>query len=159
MEKNVSEILLEELDILHNEIVGNLIRNKQVVTGKTKDSITHYLVTPYRGVLSGPAYLGVLEDGRGPAKGGGKEDKEFIINLKRWIIARGLDYGGDLEGLERLARFLKWFINKNGNWMFRNNQRIEVYTKAIDKFTKRLKDRIAKHLNVEVSNEIIQSNK
>lgn len=157
MEKNVSDILLEELDLLQKEIIDNHERAGQVATGKTKASISHFLINPYHGVLTGPTYIGVLETGRGPAKGKGSGTSNFLDNLKQWIMARWVDIK-DVDDLERKAKFLKWWINKNGTWAFRKKEHHDIFTTAIDKFTKRITERISKYYLVEVTNEI-QNNK
>lgn len=145
-------ILLEELEKLKNDIISRHEKSEQVTTGRTKRSFSVGLLSPSHGVLEGAAYAGVLERGRGPRRK--DELTDFLENLKIWIVARGLDYGGNEKGLERLARFLRWYINKYGTKLFRTGRTIDIFTTPMDDVARRLSERLGVFYMNEVSNDL-----
>lgn len=147
------KIINEELDKLTDEIIANHEKAGQVATGRTKASLSHYMQSPTVGVLEGASYVSVLERGRPPRKSS-TESQTFKDNLKQWIQARGLDYRGTQEGLERLAKFLRWHINKNGTKLFRSRNRLDIYTTPISRFEERLTNRLAAEFTADYNNEI-----
>lgn len=151
-EKHIPEILLEELAQLQEDIITRHERAGQVATGRTKASFSHKLTGFYTGVLEGAAYSGALERGRGPIKR--LTPTDFLERLREWIVAKGLDYGGSPEGLERLAKFLRWWINKNGTWAFRSGQSNDIFTTPMSDFSARLTDRIGNLFISEVTEDL-----
>lgn len=154
MNESISNIITEELDILLSDVKTRLEQSGQVATGKTRDSFNVYLSNPYTGVLEGAAYAGVLERGRGPAKGGGSSsNSDFIENLKQWIVARNWVVK-DAKDLEQKAKFLKWYLNKFGSWAFRNNSRTDIFTTPIEQFKKRITERVSNYYTTQIDNQI-----
>lgn len=157
MANKIAVILNEELEQLQEDIIQRHEQAGQVATGKTIASYSHYLTGDFSGALEGAPYVGVLERGRGPAKSGSGDAKEdFIEGLKEWILARGLDYGGDIEGLERLAKFFRWWLNQFGNKMYRNNETEDIFSTPIEEFNNRLSNRISIYFESEITNEIFK---
>jgi len=155
MAANIPDILNDEFAKLEKDIKQRHIQAGQNVTGKTLSSYS-YTVNGFHGYLEGAAYVGTLERGRGPAKKVGNNKTEFLDNLKQWIEARGLDYGGSPEGLERLAKFLKWYINKNGNKLFRSGKHEDIFTTPMNDFIERVYKRISDVFTLEVENNIFK---
>ena len=152
MIESIPDILTEELSRLQDEIIENHEKEGQVVTGKTRKSFSHYLVSDNRGILEGAAYVGVLERGRGSARrSGGGGSSNFLDNLKEWIRVRWNDVKGE-EDLERKAKFLKWYLNKFGSKNYREGKHIDIFTKSIDNFIDRVTSRVGQHFETRVKN-------
>ncbi|MDR0541044.1 MAG: hypothetical protein LBH19_02400 [Dysgonamonadaceae bacterium] len=145
---DLSVFLEKELEQLKADIIARHESAGQVATGRTRDSFSVRMVSSTSGVLEGAAYAGALERGRGPLKN--REESDFLERLKEWIVARGLDYGGNTKGLERLAKFLRWWINKNGTKIFRTGRHVDIFTTPMEN----LSDRISEQIGVLYSNEI-----
>lgn len=156
MAANIPDILNEEFARLEADIKQRHNQAGQNVTGKTLSAYS-YTVNGFHGYLEGAAYVGTLERGRGPAKRGGIGNSDFLDNLKQWIQARGLDYGDSPEGLERLAKFLKWYINKNGNKLFRSGQHEDILTTPINEFIDRVFKRVSEVFMLDVENKIFNN--
>ena len=135
IDAQIAKTLAQELRRLENIIRNNLVKGGISATGTTQ-SLLNYGVNGSYGYLVGAAWMSTLETGRGPAKGGGTGG-DFIERLKRWILAKGLQYEG-ANDLDRLARFFHWYINKYGSKMFRLKQTRDVYSSAIDQFEVRV---------------------
>ena len=100
-------------------------------------------------------YSGTLEKGRGSAKGKGSGNSDFLQNLKEWIVARNISYK-DEKDLERLAKFLKWYINKNGTKLFRSGKTQDIFTTPIKDFTERISLRISSFYEKDIQNNIFK---
>lgn len=155
MAETIQDILNDELGILESDILKKHEQSGQVATGKTKASFSHYLPSATIGVLEGAMYAGALERGRGPATGKGWGNSDFLQNLKEWIVVRGLSYKDEAD-LERLAKFLKWWINKNGTKLFSSGKTIDIFTTPLAEFTERLSQRVSIHFRKDIDNEIFR---
>jgi hypothetical protein len=98
-----------------------------------------------------------LERGRGPLRS--TEESDFLERLKEWIVARNLDYGGDAKGLERLAKFLRWWINKNGTEIFRTGKHVDIFTTPMQELGDRLSNRLGIFYSNEISNDLYNYSK
>lgn len=149
----IEDILSKELEVLQQDIIKRHEESGQVATGKTRAAFSNRLTSSNVGVLEGAMYAGALERGRGPSSGKGSGNSNFIQNLKEWIVARGLTYKDEAD-LERLAKFLKWYINKNGTKLFRSGQTKDIFTTPISDFTERLTTKISSAFEKTIENEI-----
>ena len=150
----VSDILNQEFETLLSDVVARHEQAGQVATGKTRASFSHSLTGAQSGVFEGAFYSGALERGRGPARGGGGGNSDFLDNLKQWIVAKGLNYGGNEKGLERLAKFFRWYINKNGTKLFRSGQTEDILSTPINDFSERVSNRVGALFANEITNDI-----
>ena len=155
MPETVKDILKDELGRLQSDIIKRHEQSGQVATGRTKASFSNYLTSENSGVLEGAMYAGTLERGRGAAKGKGSGQSNFLQNLKEWIVVRGLEYKDEAD-LERLAKFLKWWINKNGTKLFSSGKTIDIFTTPLNEFTERLSGRLGKNISGNIENEIFK---
>lgn len=142
IDKSVSKLLTDEMLWLKQDIVRNMEQAGKTVTGRTKNSLQVF-ASGKQAVLEGASHLHTLESGRGPARGGAGDKQQFIQNLKEWIVAKGISYK-DEQDLQRLASFFRWYINKFGISLYRRGGRKDIFTPAIEKFTKSVNAKIAK---------------
>jgi hypothetical protein len=157
MAELISEILFRELEQLKSDIVQRHIQAGQVTTGRTRDSFSVRMTGEHSGVLEGAAYAGALERGRGPIKN--LKETDFLDHLREWITVKGLNYGGTPEGLERLAKFLRWRINTYGTWMFRTGRTQDIFTTPIVDFSNRLSEQLGTYYMNEISNDLYNYHK
>jgi hypothetical protein len=127
---------------------------KVSATGKTAESI-RYEVEFKEGVwklsILGRQYFKTIETGRGPRKG--SEYKEFDISMYEYMQARGI--GSDLPEKERkrLAKYLAYKINKEGDKTYKQGGRV-VYSPTINKLVSELTEALKKDLKLLFISEI-----
>lgn len=139
------------LDGLLGDMMAGIKHNStmagQVATGKTLRSL-HYVVEPamdgsVSGTLFGRAFFGTLETGRGPArrKGTASDRAAWQAQLKEWCRIRGFPAAGLSDAqYERAATFLRWYINKHGDRLYRRGGRKDIFTPEVATFKSRLKE-------------------
>ena len=139
----ISQLLEQELQLLHNKILSNAQVAGKKVTGKTIASLESLVVKKSDSVnatISAAPWFFTLEHGRGPAKGKAS-GSDFLQNLKSWIQTKGIPVADDNE-LERLAKFLKWRINTSGTRQYRQGAKTDIYTQAIDDFKNNIPQKV-----------------
>ena len=72
-----------------------------------------------------PAWVPVLESGRGPRKG--TKDYQLWKRIYAWMSKRGMFNSNTEEGRISEAKGLTWYINKYGNAHFRSKVFVDVY--------------------------------
>lgn len=72
-----------------------------------------------------PAWIPVLERGRGPRKS--NKDSGLVKRIYAWMERRGMFEADTTEGKMREAKAMTWYINKYGNKHFRSGVFIDIY--------------------------------
>lgn len=135
------------------------IRNdlqKVSATGKTARSIRFEVTSPTDVVdkltIYGRPFTPTIETGRGPRKDSKQSD--FEENLLEWVKIRF----GSLDKVKqvRLAKFLRWKINKEGDKTHRMGGK-EVYTQSLYKAVDEAKAAIRKDFRINFSNFVKNS--
>ncbi|MDR3706598.1 MAG: hypothetical protein P4L28_11925 [Paludibacteraceae bacterium] len=88
----------------------------------------------------------------GPDLAAGADNFEQI--LQEWIAARGITIHNQDE-LDRVARFLQWWIQKNGTTQFRSAQ-TDPYTPLIAAFTQRLNAQVTDYYATQIQTQLAQ---
>lgn len=114
-------------------------------TGKTANSL-RYVVTKKNDTVDqllifGRKFFSTIETGRGPRKS--SEYGEFDQNMLEYMRARGIGSNLDDKGKKRLAKFLAYKINKEGDRTYKRGGRT-VYTPQLTKLVDELKQEITK---------------
>lgn len=159
MYERTSAILVEELVALKKEIIENHLRAKQKASGRTIESL-RVETDENSATLFGRGFFDVLETGRK----GGKVPYDFQTIIRKWmqdkgIKARPIEYKTDRphkytpqeRGERTLAFFIARNIRKNGTTLFRSGGRQDIYSDAIPKAIKRIKERLAGVVHTEIS--------
>jgi hypothetical protein len=120
-----------------------------MVSGKTSDGYEVAVESETRGWLGGYSYVGVLETGRKP----GKVPVYFKEIIKRWIVAKGLQYQDD-KALNRMASSIAWVIHKEGTKLHRDGRRVDIFDAPLKDFTDRLADRLSIFYQTQTANEV-----
>lgn len=121
----------------------------KVASGKTLASL-HYEVAPLtdgavEATLWGRKFFATLETGRGPArkKGTDAERARWQAAMKEWCRMRGFPAAGLSDAqYERAAAFLRWYINKHGDRLYRQGGRRDIFTPEIETFRSRLQEQM-----------------
>lgn len=156
--KKADIIIASALDDAIEEIRSNSRAAGQVVTGKTLKSLYREVVPEadgYTARLYGRAYFGALETGSGPARkrGTDAELEEFQRNLEEWCRIRGFPSSGlTPEQLTRVAKWLRWRLNKYGSRLYRKGGRKDIFTPAVENFEERLTEQLTSFYSTEVEN-------
>ena len=159
MYERTSAILVEELEALKKEIIENHLRAKQKASGRTSESL-RVETDENSATLFGRGFFDVLETGRK----GGKVPYNFQTIIRQWmqdkgIKARPIEYKTDRphkytpqeRGERTLAFFIARNIRKNGTALFRSGGRQDIYSNAVTKAIKRIKERLAGVVHAEIS--------
>lgn len=120
------------------------------VTGKSAKKVRMVVSSPGKTVdkliIYGPTYI---ETGRGPRKD--TKESDFQDNMEEYVrIKFGIS---DNKKVKRLARFLRWRINKQGDKTHQKGGR-KVYDNTIVKLSNDIKTAVAKDFKIKFSNFI-----
>lgn len=145
----IRQILLEELTALRERIIQNMGRADQIVTGRTRDSLTVMTgeqPTGAFGVLTGRQAFATLETGSRPwSRPPAKVPKFFADLIGEWIDAKGLDLN-------------KWAVAHTiihkGSKLYRTGGRADIYTPEIAQTMENLGDRIIERYSVLISDRL-----
>lgn len=89
--KSNKQILTEFMENAIKGIQAEIVRQGKYVTGETSRSMRH-ITTETESALYGSISLLALEYGRGPSKSaGGGSGERLIDQIRRWVIARGIN--------------------------------------------------------------------
>ena len=145
------KILSEELEQLKADIIQRQKAAGEMASGKTAAGYEVSVENANHGWLSGFSYVGVLEVGRKP----GKVPMYFKEIIKRWIVAKGLQYQGEKE-LNRMAASIAWVIHKEGTTLHRHGYKVDIFDTPLKNFTDRLMNRLASYYTLQTVNEIYE---
>lgn len=145
LSEEIRKILLEELEDLKRRITENMGKADQIVTGKTRDSMTAS-VQGLAGVLTGRQAFATLETGSRPwSRPPKRVPKWFADLIGEWIDAKGLD-------LNQWATAHS--IIHKGSKLYRTGGRADVYSPELQKTVDRIGERILDQYAVLVTDRL-----
>ena len=145
LSEEIRAILLEELEDLKRRITENMGKADQIVTGKTRDSMT-VSVQGLAGVLTGRQAFAALETGSRPWSRPPKRVPRWFADLiGEWIDAKGLD-------LNQWATAHS--IIHKGSKLYRTGGRADVYSPELQKTVDRIGERILDQYAVLVTDRL-----
>lgn len=141
------------LDGLLADMVQGIRHNARmagkVASGKTLASLHHEVAPLVDGAaeatLWGRKFFATLETGRGPARrrGGDAERARWQAAMTEWCRMRGFPAAGlPDERYARAAAFLRWYINRHGDRLWREGGRRDIFTPEVETFRARLRERM-----------------
>ena len=144
-------IISEELHTLRLRIIENMKRNKQVVTGKTAQSLA-VEVDEWGGRLMGNVpVIPTLETGRKA----GRVPRGFASIIYQWMQDKGIHgdpipyvrsgkhkYSAQERGDRSMAAAIAYTIKTKGSRLHRTGGRADVYSNEIPKTIARLQERL-----------------
>lgn len=146
MSEEIRAILREELEDLRTRIIANMTAADQVVTGKTRDSMS-VTVQGNAGVLTGRQAFATLETGSRPWSRKPKRTPKWFADLiGEWIEAKNLD-------LNQWA--VAHTIIHQGSSLYRSGGRADIYSPELQKTIDRIGDRILSRYEVLVTDRLI----
>lgn len=161
--KRPDTVIASALDEAINEIKSNSRAAGQVVTGRTLKSLSREVIAEADGTFTariyGRAFFGALETGSGPAhrRGTDAEREEFQRNLEEWCRIRGFPASGlTPEQLTRVAKWLRWRLNKYGSRLYRKGGRKDIFTPAVENLDASLTERLTSFYEIEMENLFTQ---
>ena len=147
--ERISDILNRELTALKDEIIQRSKDTGAWASGETADGYAVAVESDSHGWLGGFGYVAALSTGRKP----GSAPMYFSEIIKRWIIAKGLNFE-DEKDLDRWSRAIAWKIRRDGSWLYRNNERRDIFDTAVNDFHARLSKQIAFQYQIQLTNSI-----
>lgn len=144
-------IISEELNTLRLRIIENMKRNKQVVTGKTAQSLA-VEVDEWGGRLMGNVpVIPTLETGRKA----GKVPRGFASIIYQWMQDKGIHgdpipyvrsgkhkYSAQERGDRSMAAAIAYTIKTKGSRLHRTGGRADVYSNEIPRTIEVLRERL-----------------
>lgn len=144
-------IISEELHTLRLRIIENMKRNKQIVTGKTAQSLA-VEVDEWGGRLMGNVpVIPTLETGRKA----GRVPRGFASIIYQWMQDKGIHgdpipyirsgkhkYSAQERGDRSMAAAIAYTIKTKGSRLHRTGGRADVYSNEIPKTIARLQERL-----------------
>lgn len=149
MRTSEEHLLAEFLNKLRAEIIQNATAAGNNVTGKTLSSL-EVITQGNTGKLQGAPYIMVLEDGRGPSKGGSSSGSKLQDKIYEWIENKGTFNLMEERAKKSLAFIIARKIHQEGTVLFRNGGQSGVISNVITD------DRIDAFI-VTFANEIIKN--
>lgn len=147
--ETVNDILREELESCKEDIIQRMADSGEYVSGDTASGFEVATENNSHGWIGGYSYVGVLEGGRKS----GKVPVYFKEIIKRWILAKGLQYQ-DPKDLERMAASMAWVIHKEGTKLHRNGYKIDIFDTPVTNMMERLSKRISNYFTTETIKSI-----
>ena len=146
-------IISEELNTLRLRIIDNMKRNKQVVTGKTAQSLA-VEVDEWGGRLMGNVpVIPTLETGRKA----GRVPRGFASIIYQWMQDKGIHgdpipyvrsgkhkYSAQERGDRSMAAAIAYTIKTKGSRLHRTGGRADVYSNEIPRTIEVLRERLGK---------------
>jgi hypothetical protein len=148
---NGKQILQEELERLQEDIIFQQKEVNAWASGETAKGYSVKVENDFHGTLEGYSYVGVLARGRKA----GKVPFHFNEIIKRWILAKGLQYK-DERDLNRMASSIAWVIHKKGSQLHRNGHELDVFDTPLRNFADRMGERLSVMYREQIINEIWQ---
>lgn len=155
IQESVSRLITE----LFADIKANAQREGKVNTGRTLASLEQrYKAEEGRHIFEVWAnkYFGALDTGSAPArrKGTDAERATFLRELAAWCSAKGFPASGlSPEQYERAAKWLKWYIQKNGSYLYRHPaEQHRVIAPAAERFERELEYKLSAFYEAEIEN-------
>ena len=144
-------IISEELNTLRLRIIDNMKRNKQVVTGKTAQSLA-VEVDEWGGRLMGNVpVIPTLETGRKA----GRVPRGFASIIYQWMQDKGIHgdpipyvrsgkhkYSAQERGDRSMAAAIAYTIKTKGSRLHRTGGRADVYSNEIPRTIAKLQERL-----------------
>ena len=130
-----------------NEIKRRSTQAGQVATGRTLRALEVRVRNEGAAIIGeiwGRPFTGALETGSRPARrrGTAAERKAMVANMKEWCRIRGLTDGMTDRQAENFARWLSWYIKRNGSALFRKGGRRDIITPAVEATKNELAERL-----------------
>lgn len=151
LQREIIEILRDELEQLRQRIINNMGQADLIVTGKTRDSLVAEVSpqdTGAYGVLKGRQAFATLERGSRPwSKRPKKVPRFFADIIGEWLDARGLS-----EKLNRWA--VARTIIDHGSRLYRKGGRDDIYTPELERTMENLGNRIVESYSVLITDRL-----
>lgn len=130
-----------------NDIKRRSTQAGQVATGRTLRALEVRVRREGVNVIGeiwGRPFTGVLETGSRPArrKGTTASRQAMVADMKEWCRIRGLTAGMTDKQAENFARWLSWYIKRNGSALYRKGGRRDIITPAVEATKNELTERL-----------------
>lgn len=122
---DIHSYIVQRLEEAKQQIIANMERAGQVVTGGTRDSLVVETPSDSEGVLTGRAYFAALETGSAPSKKTTFPPRAMVTSIQEWLDAKGLSFSAYAVARKILT---------HGSSLYRNGGRTDVFTPVVEDF-------------------------
>ena len=131
----------------------------QVATGKTLRALEVRMKAEGQviiGQIWGRPFTGALETGSRPARREGTpaSRRAMVEDMKEWCAIRGLTAGMTDQQAENFARWLSWYIKRNGSALYRKGGRRDIITPAVEATKNELTERLGAYYEQLLTSDI-----
>lgn len=142
-----------------NDIKRRSTAAGQVASGKTLASLEVKMRNEGAAIIGeiwGRPYFGALETGSRPArrKGTAASRQAMVADMKEWCRIRGLTAGMTDKQAENFARWLSWYIKRNGSALYRKGGRRDIITPAVQATKEQLSERLGVYYEQRITQDI-----
>ncbi|WP_045689415.1 hypothetical protein [Hymenobacter sp. AT01-02] len=139
---NLAQLLNSEINRTQDELGDSITQSGQRATGRTIASLRNESA-PELARLYGPAHIGALEEGAGPAKNPkAKPSRAMVADIEAWLQARGSDASPWAVAMS---------IVRRGTRLYRNQDpRFSKPTGTLRSVIEASRSRLRESLNAEV---------
>lgn len=148
--KGIQAILDSELAVTEGQIKESMTRNKQVVTGRTLNSLRHE-TNGASGFIAGADHIDTLEKGISPERSRMSSFGHVRAKLGTWLQAKhGFQFNRGITEA-RWAYIAAKNQQSIGSVLFRAGGRKDVYSDKADPLVKRISERVGDYfVNVKI---------
>jgi hypothetical protein len=141
---DIKDILFDEMEITRNNVISNMVRNNQVVSGNTRDSLRTE-ANENEVILWGLPHIKTLETGISPQDSSGQQEQEKVRGMISWLKMK---YGTDIFINIAPPNSGNAFLNQTlfGSTMYRLKKIQQVYTSEVPSLLERISNRIGKRV-------------
>lgn len=145
----IEEMLRQGLDRMVQDIIAASRAAGQEASGETYANIRAE-VSGHQGAVYAPNYLYTLSVGRGP----GKVPYNFPDILLEWAKYKGLSFDTPVDA-RRWANAVAWKIRRDGNRLYRQHRRVDIFDTPVANFEKWLADQLSILFRAEIRSSFL----
>lgn len=140
--RDLHAYIVQSLEEAKQQIIANMERADQIVTGKTRDSLQVEMDFDNEGRLVERAYFAALETGSAPSKKTTFPPKAMVASIQEWLDAKGLSFS---------AYAVARNILTHGSSLYRNGGRTDVFTPVVADFEETFNEELSPLYEAEIN--------
>jgi len=155
----IEEMMRKALDDCVADIKRRSTQAGQVASGRTLASLEVRMRREGESIIGeiwGRPFFGALETGSRPARRRGTtaSRQAMVADMKEWCRIRGLTAGMTDKQAENFARWLSWYIKRNGSALYRKGGRRDIITPAVEATKNELAERLGAYFEQLLTHDI-----
>ena len=155
----IEDMMRKALDDCVADIKRRSTQAGQVASGRTLASLEVRMRREGESIIGeiwGRPFFGALETGSRPARRRGTtaSRQAMVADMKEWCRIRGLTAGMTDKQAKNFARWLSWYIKRNGSALYRKGGRRDIITPAVEATKNELTERLGTYFEQLITHDI-----